>query len=81
MAGKRKADAEKSTNKYTQRVEKRRKDMSEPERKIDNAKRADTAATAYAIKKLRSTQQFKDLTPAEQDERVQSKKDEVRLKR
>lgn len=81
MAGKRKANAEKSTNKYTQRVEKRCKDMSEPKRKIDNAKRADTAATAYTIKKLCGTQQFKDLTPTEQDERVQAKKDEVKLKR
>jgi hypothetical protein len=55
MAGKRKADDEKSTNKHTKRVEKRRNDMSEPKRKIDNAKRADTAATAYAVKKLRGT--------------------------
>ncbi|ELR08164.1 hypothetical protein GMDG_08614 [Pseudogymnoascus destructans 20631-21] len=81
MAGKRKADDEKSTNKHTKRVEKRRNDMSEPERKIDNAKRADTAATAYAVKKLRGTQQFKDLNPTEQEERVKAKRDEVRIKR
>ncbi len=55
--------------------------MSEPKRKIDNAKRADTAATTYAMKKLCGTQQFKDLTSAKQDKQVQAKKDEVRLKR
>jgi hypothetical protein len=55
MAGKRKANDEKSTNEHTKRVEKRRNNMSEPKHKIDNAKRADTAATAYAVKKLCGT--------------------------
>lgn len=81
MVGKRKDPIEKSTNENTKRVQTRRNNMTDQELKIDNAKRADTAATAYAVKKLRATQAFKDLTPMEQGERIQSKKEEVRLRR
>lgn len=81
MVGKRKADAEKSTNQFTKRVQKRRDDMTEHERKIDNAKRADTAAMSYAVKKLRGTQQFKDLSPDNQALQVEAKKNEITLKR
>jgi hypothetical protein len=55
MAGKQKADTKKSNNEHTKCVKKRRKDMTKPKRKINNAKRADATTTAYAIKKLRST--------------------------
>ncbi|ELR02393.1 hypothetical protein GMDG_05451 [Pseudogymnoascus destructans 20631-21] len=54
--------------------------MTDQELKVDNAKRADIAATAYAVKKLRDMQAFKDLGPVEQEEKIQSKKDEVRLR-
>ncbi|ELR10474.1 hypothetical protein VC83_01811 [Pseudogymnoascus destructans] len=76
MVRKRKESTEKSTNENTKSVQNRRNNMTEQELKVDNAKRADTAATAYAIKKIRETQAFKDLSPVEQQEKVQSKKDE-----
>jgi hypothetical protein len=81
MVGKRKDPTEKSTNENTKRVQTRRNNMTDQELKVDNAKRADTAATAYAVKKLRETQAFKALTAMEQEEKIQSKKDEVRLRR
>ncbi|ELR06326.1 hypothetical protein GMDG_07917 [Pseudogymnoascus destructans 20631-21] len=55
--------------------------MTDQELKVNNTKRADIAATAYAVKKLWDMQAFKDLGPVEQEEMIQSKKDEVRLRR
>lgn len=81
MVGKKKDAAEKSTNEFTQRVERRRKDMSDHELKIDNAKRADAAAVTYAVKKLKGLKEFKELSVVEQVERVKAKKDEVIFKR
>ncbi|ELR09912.1 hypothetical protein GMDG_08711 [Pseudogymnoascus destructans 20631-21] len=81
MVGKCKESTEKSTNENTKRVQNHCNNMTEQELKVNNAKRADTAATAYTIKKIRETQAFKALSPVEQQEKVQSKKDEVRLRR
>jgi hypothetical protein len=81
MVGKRKAPDEKSKNEFTKRVQTRRSNMDEHELKIDNAKRADIAAIAYAVKKLNATQQFKDMSEVEKEERLQAKKEEVTLKR
>ncbi|ELR03004.1 hypothetical protein GMDG_05859 [Pseudogymnoascus destructans 20631-21] len=81
MVGKCKDPTEKSTNQNTKRVQNRRNNMTDQELKVDNAKRADISATAYAVKKLRDMQAFKDLGPVEQEEKIQSKKDEVRLRR
>ncbi|ELR03434.1 hypothetical protein GMDG_06169 [Pseudogymnoascus destructans 20631-21] len=81
MVGKRKNDDEKSKNKNTQQVTKRRNNISEVERTIDNAKRADTAAVSYALRNLRATSEFKNLNSQAQERRVEAKKTEVALKR
>ncbi|KFY90904.1 hypothetical protein V498_05776 [Pseudogymnoascus sp. VKM F-4517 (FW-2822)] len=52
MVRKRKDPIEKLTNKNTKQVQTQRNNMTDQELKIDNAKRANTAATAYAVKKL-----------------------------
>ncbi|ELR06196.1 hypothetical protein GMDG_07851 [Pseudogymnoascus destructans 20631-21] len=52
MVRKRKESTEKSTNENTKRVQNHCNNMTEQELKVDNAKRADKAATAYAIKKI-----------------------------
>ncbi|ELR09617.1 hypothetical protein VC83_02902 [Pseudogymnoascus destructans] len=81
MVGKQKNNDEKSKNKNTQQVTKRRNNMSEVERTIDNAKRADTAAVSYALRNLRATSEFKNLDSQAQERRVEAKKTKVALKR
>ncbi|ELR02400.1 hypothetical protein GMDG_05458 [Pseudogymnoascus destructans 20631-21] len=55
--------------------------MSEVERTIDNAKRADTAAVSYALRNLWATSEFKNLDSQAQERRVEAKKTKVALKR
>lgn len=55
--------------------------MTAQERAVDDAKRADAGATSYALRQLRKTQAFKDLSLVEQEEKLQAKRDEVRLRR
>jgi hypothetical protein len=81
MVGKRKADDEKSDNKFTKRVQTRRDGMTETDLKVDNAKRADAAAISYALRTLRKTEAFKSLTKEAQEQRIEAKKAEVNLKR
>lgn len=81
MAGKRKTEDSKSTNANTQRVEKRRKNMTDQEILVDNAKRADAGATTYAVKKLKNTAQWTAANDTNKAKMVQDCKDAVILKR
>jgi hypothetical protein len=81
MPGKRKADTEKSSNINTQRVEKRRKQMTSTELAIDNAKRADAAAIAYRVNKLKKSSEWISADPVQQASMVQQCKDGVNHKR
>jgi hypothetical protein len=81
MAGKRKAEDLKSTNPSTQRVEKRRKQMTDHERQIDNAKRADSGAITYGVKKLRQKKEWIEASSAKQEHMIRDCKNAVIHKR
>jgi hypothetical protein len=81
MVGKRKANDEKSDNKFTKRVQTRRDSMTETDLKVDNAKRADAVAISYALRTLQKTEAFKSLTKEAQEQRIKAKKAKVNLKR
>jgi hypothetical protein len=81
MVGKRKAEEAKSMNINTRRVEKRRKEMTDHERTVDNAKRADNGAIVYAVRKLKQSAAFKAANEATQEIQLQNCKDAVIIKR
>lgn len=60
-----------SDNVNTARDRKRRADMTASKRDADNQRKADNAARTRARKLARSSEGFEDLSPSEQDARIQ----------
>lgn len=81
MVGKRKADDSKSTNLNTQRVEKRRREMTRFEIQVDNAKRADAGAVTYGVKRLKQSAEWIAANDETKAQMVQDCKDTVIFKR
>jgi hypothetical protein len=81
MPPKRKAAGEFSTNPSTVKNRKRLNNMSEHEKRIDDAKRADLANEIYYIKKLKTTKEWinADATKRKElEDRVKSDRQSVR---
>ncbi len=70
-----------STNPHTQRERERRAKKSGLDKRIDNAKRADSAAWDYAKKKLKATAKYINASEQEQEDLLKSKKEELMQQR
>jgi hypothetical protein len=74
--GKRKAEADLSTNANTKRVRERRDSMTTWEAQVDKAKRADIANIDYHKKLLRKTDKWKNANKDDQKKMEEDVKEE-----
>ncbi|KAH8805239.1 hypothetical protein F5884DRAFT_754811 [Xylogone sp. PMI_703] len=81
MVGKRKAEDELSTNPHTVKARTRIATLEGAEREIEMAKRADTAAITYALRKLRDSQEYTNADNTTKDHLKQLTTDRIIHKR
>ena len=81
MGGKRKAVEDLSDNPNTARVRKRLAAMDDTKLSLEKAKRADSAAVTYAMKKLRQTTEYQGANEETKKVMEEKKKEEIIHKR